>query len=659
MISALVVVLASDGKALANAPLTAILEDGGDAADLLGGAGGGGHATETTTLEEEKPVLAKRTKSLGIGTTKALEVVSKEDRVIGVVAFRTWFAFIGAGGATLTAVVFGMFLLGEGSLMYADLLVLRWADREHQRTSSDIYIRYASFVGTATIVGGLQGVVLFVATLKAATNLHSRALRKVLYAPMAWIQANPFGRVINRFSADVAQIDDLLSRNLFEFTMYLLATAAPFACAVAVFPFLVAALPVIGYIVVKLMRYVTATMNALKRLDGITRSDVLSVVAASLRGLSPIRALKAEDVQTSAFLTALDMHARVYFFWQVANRFLAAAIDSTMTVFICTLLGLAIGLRNTTDPTLLAVALVYSLQLLISVQVGVRRFASTEQYLTSVERLLAYANGITPESTLKENDEKRKTPVQKIKEFTKKMSRELSRSMSSLWSDIEKGVVDDEEPWPSEGKIDVVQLKYRYRIVAPLVLKGITVTFPPRKKTGLCGRTGSGKSSTLAALARLHDVCGGKVLIDGVDVATLPLSELRAAIAVIPQQPSLFSGTVRFNVDPLGQRSDSAILAALREARLMRKLKKSSSPSAILDTPVEEGGHNWSIGESQLLCLARALVLKRRICCFDEYVLLFFSSYGFVGLPRTSILKRTPTSKRHCVQPTPSLQRPS
>ena len=263
-----------------------------------------------------------------------------------------------------------------------------------------------------------------------------------------------------------------------------------------------------------------------------------------------------------------------------------------MAGFICILVILCIALRTHTDPTLLAVSLVYSIQLLTMVQYGVRRFATTEQYLTSVERMIAYTN-LDVEGTYDD------APT-----TTKVIAKDI---------DIEAG---KEVEWPSAGGIDVVDLRFRYRSEAPLVLKGVRLSFPARKKTGLCGRTGSGKSSMFAALSRLYDVCGGQVIIDGVDVATIPLRDLRAAIAVIPQAPTLFSGTVRFNVDPLGERPDADILTALKEAHLLRKFGND-----ILDSPVEEGGRNWSTGEAQLLCLARALLLNRRICTLDEVCL--------------------------------------
>ena len=335
----------------------------------------------------------------------------------------------------------------------------------------------------------------------------------------------------------------------------------------------------------------------LKRLDGVTRSGVLSVVAATLHGLSPIRAFGCGGLQTRALVRTLTANARSLFFWRLTGQYMNLVLNSAMTLFNAIFVFGILVVRPfyTINPSLLAVSLVYSLQLVIYVAALLNNTIQAEQFLTSVERLLSFCR-LEPETTLDDEDDD-------IEE----------RNGMAAVGDVETGLhVAESQRWPSDGKIDVVELKYRYRIDAPLVLKGVTVSFPPRKKTGLCGRTGSGKSSIIAAMARLHDVCGGRIVIDGVDVSTIPLSHLRSAMAVIPQQPALFAGTVRFNVDPLGQRSDAEILAALKEAHLRTKQRD------ILDAHVDHGGHNWSTGEAQLLCLARALVLKRRICFFDE-----------------------------------------
>jgi len=181
------------------------------------------------------------------------------------------------------------------------------------------------------------------------------------------------GRVINRFVTDVAQVDDLLSMSMEDFMLCFLSVLAPFVFAILAFPYIAVVMPFIFYVVVKTLRYVTHTMNELKRLDGVTRSSVLSVLAASLYGLSPIRAMGSEDVQKDAFMRHLRTNAKVCFFWLASQRFYSFVIDSTMTGFIGIVVAMAIVLRNYTDPALMALALVYSLQLVIYVQFAARR----------------------------------------------------------------------------------------------------------------------------------------------------------------------------------------------------------------------------------------------------------------------------------------------
>ena len=608
-----VLVLGPGGKPLAYGSFKEIPADTGGGGHPPEGGGGGNGAKPT---EETKPPRRDPSRSVS-------QVVSKEDREVGVVTWKTWSEFIGSGGPSLVVVVLSMFVAAQAMVMYSDYLVLRWSERRRHRTSSDIYRRYVIFVAAACLLAGLRGVLFFTATLRAATSLHARAIRNVVHAPMAWIQANPFGRILNRFSSDMAQTDDMLSVFMLEFAtlFFLMMGSILFACAAV--PPLILLLPVLLYAGLQTKRYVSKTMNECKRLDGVTRSPVLSVVAATVHGLSPIRAFAASNVQTAALQRTLTANSKTFYFWMIANRYLGFVLDSYMVCFTAVMVICAIALRAYVDPATSAIALIYSLQLLAFVQYSVRMFAQCEQFLTSVERILAYVR-LDTEATL---------PAKRPSDDDDK--------------DIECGVVKKE--WPSDGHIDVVELEYRYRVDAPLVLKGVTVSFPARKKTGLCGRTGSGKSSLLAAFTRLHDVCGGKILIDGVDVSKIPLTQLREAIAVIPQAPALFSGTVRFNIAPLGNRSDDEILEALKESRLLlRKFSTTTTTKAILDTPVEGGGRNWSTGESQLLCLARALVLKRRICCFDEYVISFsvYIIVDFLGLRRQLILKRMLRSKR-------------
>uniref|UniRef100_A0A7S3NJT7 ATP-dependent transporter ycf16 n=1 Tax=Aureoumbra lagunensis TaxID=44058 RepID=A0A7S3NJT7_9STRA len=610
-----VLVLDRDGKCLACAPLNEIIQAGGEAARLV--STDENSASSFMQQPNKKINYTRADTNIKTDTkNEARAITSKEDRTIGAVTWHTWSEFIGAGGLPIVALVFIMFILAQIALVVSDVLLLRWAGRERQRTGHSLLFRaYVGCVITASILGAMRGVLFFSATLRAANSLHTRAVRRILHVPLSWIQQNPLGRILNRFSSDLAQIDDLLSVTLLEFSTLALLMIGSILFACAALPPLIFLLPIIGYICLRIKRYVSKSMNELKRIDGITRSPVLTVFAATLDGLASIRAFSIEHAQTKKLQHCLDKNARAYFFWLACNRFLGFALDSVVVVFLIILVGLAIAMHSLVPPELPAIALIYSLQLLANCQYSVRMFALSEQFLTSVERLLSYVR-LETESTYDEEDElqyeKKKNDFFSRPAFYRQQNFSHARVPMK---DVEAATFEPLE-WPSAGAVELIQVEYRYNIDLPVVLRGITCTFNAGTKNGVCGRTGAGKSSLLAAICRLHQVCGGRVVIDGIDVSTIPLSRLRGAIAWIPQSPTLFSGSVRFNVG-LGARSDAEILAALEEAKLLTNLNPLQQRQ-LLDKPVDEAGSNWSSGEQQLLCLARALVLKRKICCIDE-----------------------------------------
>jgi len=541
-----VVVLSRDGKALANASLFDVLEQGGEAADIIRGAGGF-EMKRTITLElipdgdvdvrpgSPQKDYGKQLSSSSEEPTKkkkeaAVAIVTKEDREVGTITWATWRAFIGAGGAFLSFLVLAAFAAAEGTLLYSDVLLLRWSERDHQRTRSEIYARYVSFVLCACVLGAVRGIVLFSVTLKASNSLHARAIRRVLCAPLSWFQANPLGRVLNRFSADLAMTDDQLSKFLCDFCIFGFMTLGAILIITVVMPPILLLMPVIFYFALRTKRYAMKSMTELKRLDGLSRSPVLSVVSATLHGLSPIRAFGAAELQTKSLQRTLTVNATAFYWWLLSGRYMGLVLDSYTILFTVAFVAAAVATRGLIPTELVAVALIYALQLVGNVQYSVKLFAQVEQYLTSVERLMAYVR-LDVEG---EGDVLDRSAQSARGGDGTMMLRQLSSSLGMSASSSRVGI-SETSAWPSAGAIEVVDLAYRYRADLPLVLKNVTISFPPRSKTGLCGRTGSGKSSTLAALSRLHDVCGGSVIIDGVDVATVPLADLRAAIAVIPQ----------------------------------------------------------------------------------------------------------------------------
>jgi ATP-binding cassette, subfamily C (CFTR/MRP), member 1 len=178
-------------------------------------------------------------------------------------------------------------------------------------------------------------------------------------------------------------------------------------------------------------------------------------------------------------------------------------------------------------------------------------------------------------------------------------------------------VMKPDAAWPSEGVVEFKNVTMRYRPELPLVLKGMSLSISRNEKVGICGRTGAGKSSIMVALLRLVDIEDGQICIDGIDTSKIGLDHLRTAVAIIPQDPVLFSGTVRFNLDPFDQYTDDDVWQALKDVQMVDRVQVDANANG-LQTVVAESGSNFSVGESQLLCIARALLRKTKIVLLDE-----------------------------------------
>lgn len=428
------------------------------------------------------------------------------------------------------------------------------------------------YAGLSALAVGLSVVAYYVASKlgqNAARRLHDRMLDGLLRAPMAFFDRTPLGRLVNLFSKDLYTIDEELPVTIamwLSVAMSCLATVATVAFAT---PWFLAVVAPLGLVYFATMKYFIPSVRELKRLDATSRSPVFGAFAEALDGASTIRAFRAEKRFSADQAAKLRTNLRAYFLGTACNRWLAVRLEfiGTLTTGAAAFLAVVAN----TQPNLAGLSLTYALSVTQSLNWFVRMNADLENNSVAVERVVDQA-GVRAE---------------------------------------EDGACGAPEQWPSAGRVEVRDLKLRYRPELPLVLKGLSFTVEGGTKLALVGRTGSGKSSFLLALLRLAPPANGSnVLIDGVDALACRLSDLRRRVSMIPQDPVLFSGSVRFNVDPFGAASDAEVERALADAQLRDR--------APLDAVVEEGGRNFSLGERQLLCLARACLRRSKLLLLDE-----------------------------------------
>eukprot|EP00899_Mesostigma_viride_P003900 jgi/Mesvir1/13510/Mv26306-RA.1 len=417
---------------------------------------------------------------------------------------------------------------------------------------------------------------LSAASVRASETLHRSMLAAVLRAPMAFFHGNPLGRVLNRFTKDISDVD----RNLANFSSIFLRGFAQLASTLvliaAATPFSVLFFVPMFFAFQALYEYFQRVAREVKRLDSISRSPVYSLISESLSGLATIRAYGAQSRLLAQQGDLLDTNIRFSLLSMSANRWLSVRLEA-LGAFIV-LVTASMALAQGGGAPVVGLIISYALSITSLLTMTLRLASVAESSFNAVERIAHYT-AVEPEAP---------------------------------------AVIDACRPppgWPSQGAISFESVSMRYRPDLPPVLQGLTASIRAGEKVGVVGRTGAGKSSLFSALFRLVEVDGGRIVVDDVDVARLGLADLRRGIGIIPQQPVLFTGTIRFNLDPFGMFSEGAIWQAIGRAHMGEVIK--SLPHG-LSSQVQEGGKNFSAGQRQLLSLARAVLTRPRILVLDE-----------------------------------------
>jgi ABC-type multidrug transport system fused ATPase/permease subunit len=462
---------------------------------------------------------------------------------------------------------------------------------------------YFGFAAAIIVEGTLRYLWVFYGSIKASRKLFEDLTYAVLRAPLRWLDTMPVGRVLNRFSADFNQVDSAQAYN-FAFCLYNLMVVLGIVIAgIIVSPIIIVCAAVLLTICSHYALYYLIAARQLKRLESTAKSPVFELFSTALAGIGTIRAFDKQSTYIKNMHSRLDTHARMLYYMWLTNRWLSWRLNCIGAFFAFLVAALVISLKGM-GAALSGFALGFALQYTEAVTWLLRNFSGVEMNMNSTERILEYS------------------------------------SIS-----IEKqGGSDAPAAWPTEGRLDVDELVVGYADDLPPVLKGLTFSVNRNERIGVVGRTGAGKSSLTLALFRFLEARSGSIYIDGVDMSKIKLHDLRSRLAIIPQDPVLFSGTVRSNLDPFDEHTDQELRDALQRVHLISSARtsgtttpatpviatdgsngkstteptKNTNPFASLNSPISEGGLNLSQGQRQLLCLARSIVSRPKIMILDE-----------------------------------------
>ncbi|XP_017121302.1 probable multidrug resistance-associated protein lethal(2)03659 [Drosophila elegans] len=521
--------------------------------------------------------------SMDSGTESVIEDERQpvqEIRFTGKIGLDMYRKYFSAGSGWFLIVLVAFFCLGTQVLASGgDYFLSYWVKNNDSSSFLDIYI--FSAINIALVIFALLRTVLFFSMAKhSSTQLHNTMFQGVSRTALYFFHANPSGRILNRFAMDLGQVDEILPAVMLDCIQIFLTITGIIGVLCITNPWYLVNTMTMFLAFHYLRKFYLSTSRDVKRLEAVARSPMYSHFSATLNGLPTIRALGAQELLTKEYDNYQDLHSSGYYTFLSTSRAFGYYLDLFCVAYVISVTIMSYLNPPLENPGQIGLAITQAMSMTGTVQWGMRQSAELENSMTSVERVLEYKN------------------LESEGEF--------------------ESPADNKPPknWPQEGQIKAEELSLRYNPdpKTDKVLNSLNFVIQPREKIGIVGRTGAGKSSLINALFRLS-YNDGSMVIDSRDIAGIGLHDLRSKISIIPQEPVLFSGTLRYNLDPFEQYPDDKLWEALEEVHLKEEV--SELPKG-LESMIAEGGANYSVGQRQLVCLARAILRENRILVMDE-----------------------------------------
>ncbi|KAJ2807528.1 hypothetical protein H4R20_001248 [Coemansia guatemalensis] len=549
------------------------------------------HGTSSLQLPVQRNVHASATEPTEQPSNNG-RTTTTEFRRDGEVEWKTYRAYIAASGkrnVLIAAIAFFAAVFGEAC---TSLWLRHWTSSNTRTVSGYASVEPHSSLyfilgyGAIGLIGAMTKLLMLFfiwskCALRASTKVHQNMLTGVLRSPMSFFDTTPTGRILNRFSSDMQKCDETLPNNMSLLLDVLSNLLIAFVLVGISTPLILVILPLLAIISYHYQGLYIKSSREIRRLDSTTRSPIFAHFQESSEGVSTIRAYGQQSRFISEMEYRLGQHIRVDNTYLLLNQWLAMRLETvgaTVTLGTALLALASMHYSGSGDANIIGLAIGSTFIINGGMNWGVRYYSDMQISMTHLERAAEYAD-LTSEAA---------------------------------------DVIDDHRPkeaWPEQGVVEFKNYSTRYREGLDLVLKDLSFRVLPRQKAGIVGRTGAGKSSLTLALFRIIEAASGQILLDGEDILQYGLFDVRSKLSIIPQDPVLFAGTVRENLDPFGSYNDQDIWRALEQAHLADYIR---SKDERLEFMVTQSGGNFSVGQRQLICLARALLKHAKVLILDE-----------------------------------------